>query len=81
GYTSVSRVPPPDTDLPPKHSLRPVQEPQHTGDFVWSLSPASLGWRKAAPSMGPSDLMEKAELGKKTPSGGLAVSQFLQHSP
>lgn len=53
----------------PKHSLRPVQEPQHTGDFVWSLSPDSLGWRKAAPSMGPSDLMEKAEMGKETPSG------------
>lgn len=53
----------------PKHSLRPVPEPQHRGDFVWSLSPASLGWRRAALSMGPPDLREKAELGMKTLSG------------
>lgn len=52
-----------------KYSLMPVPEPQHTGDFVWSLSPASLGWRRAVPSMGPSDVMEKVELGKKTLSG------------
>lgn len=51
----------------PKHSWRPV--PEHTGDCVWSLPPASLDWRRAAPSMGSSDFMEKAELGRKTLSG------------
>lgn len=61
----------------PKHSWRPVPEPQTTGDFVWSLSPASLGWRRAAPSMGSSDFIEKAELGRKTLSGGEHLAGIL----
>lgn len=32
----------------PKQSLRPVPDTQHAGDSLWSLSPASLGWRRAA---------------------------------